>query len=360
MFFAYFTWNPLRELFRIPYLGLPIFWYSLLFAAGFFLGYLVFLRILKKFFLTFPGFSFSEIKDWPRLLRLLQTPASKEQKKYALKKTFCPKQKPDLNDEAAVLEHLNGYLKEQNKERQRLEKAFGGCFYTLSEKASFVADKVAFYMILATIIGARLGHILFYDRALFYFRHPLEIFKIWQGGLASHGAAGAILIALLLLSFKLKNFKPRMGFIQLLDLVAAPTALAAVFIRLGNFFNQEILGTITEKPWGVLFLNPFDGSAPAVRHPVQIYEALFYLLVFLFLIYLALHCSRYVFAKPGRLIGLLLVLVFSFRFWIEFFKVNESVFTNGGGLLMGQYLSLPFILLGLVCFFYPSQEKNFT
>jgi phosphatidylglycerol---prolipoprotein diacylglyceryl transferase len=229
------------------------------------------------------------------------------------------------------------------------------------EKAIYVTDKVMFYMVIATVIGARIGHLLFYESPSFYLLHPFAIFKIWEGGLASHGAAFAIIIALAILGRKLSKFSPKLSLLTLLDLVSLPTSLAAVFIRIGNFFNQEILGKKTDSFLGVLFLNPADGSLPAIRHPAQLYEAFFYLLLFLVLLYLSYKPKVYL--KKGKMIGLFLLTIFTFRFFIEFIKERQSALLSEDSLLiMGQYLSIPLILLGLFFFFREMfvKDKAFT
>lgn len=220
--------------------------------------------------------------------------------------------------------------------------------YSIKESKQFttaISDKLLFYVVIATIIGARLGHLIFYEKPQSYLLHPEEIFKIWQGGLASHGAAVAIILALYLFSFKKFNLI-KLSFLTLLDMVSAPISLAAVFIRVGNFFNQEILGIPTKLPWGIIFGHPFDKGPVLPRHPVQLYEALFYLLTFFTLFYLSKKKLR-----QGRLIGLFLIMIFFFRFLIEFLKEEQSFLVNSNYLTMGQYLSIPFILLGCLLFF---------
>lgn len=378
---AYFTWNPSREIFVLPYLHFPILWYSLLFALGFLFGYFVFLRLLLKYFWAFPKLTLKDVKSFYYLVKILKEPENQEQADYLSQNNLqAPFQKllngldlkeyplPKNGEEAAL------FLKQSDKEylltkfnqscvskekRLFLDKHFSKAFYQMREKAVYIADKVTVYMVFATIAGARLGHVFFYEKPLFYLKNPWAIFKVWEGGLASHGAAAAILLALFILSRRIKSFTPKLSFLNLLDLIAVPTALAAVFIRIGNFFNQEISGTETVLPWGVLFLKPFDGSLPAVRHPVQLYEAAIYLMIFSLLGFLAF--KKQLFLKKGKLIGLFLIMVFSFRFGIEFFKLNESPLTEQSFFLMGQYLSLPLILLGLFLFFYNfKKERNFT
>ncbi len=206
------------------------------------------------------------------------------------------------------------------------------------------AEQITFYTIIGAVIGARLGDVLFYQSWSEIIKDPLSIFAVWQGGLASHGGAVGILIALWILAKKRK-----IAFWTVVDFVVIPTAIAGVFIRIGNFFNQEILGVPTTVPWAIIFLHPADGGPIAPRHPAQLYEAIAYLCVFAIL-FIYWHRSR-PFQKSGKLTGLFLVLVFSFRFLIEFVKVEQSVHLSASSLLtMGQCLSIPFIALGLWLF----------
>lgn len=211
----------------------------------------------------------------------------------------------------------------------------------LKKKALQITDRLTLYMVVATILGAKIGHFLFYEDPREYLQHPLEIL-LSREGLASHGAAIAILLALWVFSRWTKKLDPTLDWLRLLDFISIPTALAGGFIRLGNFINQEILGTPTQMPWGVVFGHPADGSFPLPRHPVQLYEGLFYFAVFLLL-------WRLSYSRPpkGRLIGLFLILVFVFRFFIEFFKEEQSRLTGlADSLTMGQWLSVPFVFLG--------------
>ncbi len=221
-----------------------------------------------------------------------------------------------------------------------------GCQNDIKNLSVFVADKVTVIMVLATLIGARLGHVLFYDDLQPYLLRPWKIFMLREGGLASHGAAIAIIAALIFLARYFRRKKINLSWLSLLDLIAIPTACAAVFIRCGNFINQEILGRPTIAPWAVVFLSPADGSMPIARHPAQLYEALAYLLIFGLLLFLS-YRRRFLW-RSGLLIGLLLALVFSARFIVEFFKEEQSVYLGGSALCMGHYLSLPFIILGLI------------
>ena len=210
-------------------------------------------------------------------------------------------------------------------------------------KAKFLAEHLSFYVIVGTLIGARLGDVLFYQSPSDYLHDPWMIVKVWEGGLASHGGVIGILVAVFLFSRKYRE----LSFLRLLDLLSIVAGLAAGCIRVGNFINQEILGKVTNVPWAVVFGHPADHSAPAPRHPVQLYEAIFYLALFAVLFF-------YVRKKKwseGRITGLFIILVFAFRFFIEFFKEEQSRLMSGsGGLDMAQFLSLPFILLGLYLF----------
>jgi phosphatidylglycerol---prolipoprotein diacylglyceryl transferase len=355
-FLAYLQWNPNREIFTIPYLNFPVYWYSLFFALGFIFGYYIFFNFLKRYLLNFSYLEKSDLKNFELLLTFLKKPDSDECKKIALQLSTLKINLSDSKEKArySLMEGINKIVLSKITEgslfRSYLEEVFPNCFYSIREKASYVADKMMLYVVIATILGARIGHLLFYEPPFFYLSHPLEIFKIWEGGLASHGAALAIILALFFLAKKLKNITFKLSFLVLLDLISLPTALAAVFIRIGNFFNQEILGKKTEFFLGVFFSNPADGSIPAVRHPAQLYEALFYLLLFLFLLYLSYKPKIYL--KKGKLIGLFLFFTFTSRFFIEFIKERESLLLpESSSLIMGQYLSIPFIILGLIFFF---------
>lgn len=197
-------------------------------------------------------------------------------------------------------------------------------------------DTALTYMLIGTVVGARLGHVLFYEPA-YYFAHPAEIPMVWEGGLASHGAAVGILLAFYLYT------RPagRPTFLWLVDRVTIPTALGGSFIRIGNFFNSEIVGTPTSGGWGVVF----DRVDPVPRHPVQLYEALAYLVIFaiLFRVYRRSAAPP----RPGMLLGLFLLLVFSARFLLEFVKTPQAAYEGQLALSVGQLLSVPFILTGL-------------
>ncbi|MBI2743115.1 MAG: prolipoprotein diacylglyceryl transferase [Chlamydiales bacterium] len=221
-------------------------------------------------------------------------------------------------------------------------------------KIKMVADRITIYVVVGTVVGARLGDLLFYQDLSQYAHDPLGALRVWEGGLASHGGAIGIMIALYLLSRRAKKGLPKFSWLSLLDIVVIPTAFVASFIRIGNFFNQEILGRVTTLPWAVIFGHPADGSYPAPRHPVQLYESLAYLLIFVVLI--TLWRGYPAWRRTGKMCGLFLLLVFSFRFFVEFLKEEQSLLLSASApLQMGQLLSLPFILLGT--YFLLRQDK---
>lgn len=197
-------------------------------------------------------------------------------------------------------------------------------------------DRLTVYVAVGTIIGARLGHCLFYEPE-FYLANPIQILYVWKGGLASHGAAIGILLMLWL--FVRKEKKP---FIWAIDRVVIVVALAGALIRLGNLMNSEIYGIETNLPWGFVFLRNGE-SVP--KHPTQIYESLAYLLTFVIL--LRVYWKNKGKQKPGLLFGLFLILVFGFRFLVEYIKNDQVTFEAGMNFNMGQLLSIPFILAGI-------------
>jgi phosphatidylglycerol---prolipoprotein diacylglyceryl transferase len=220
-------------------------------------------------------------------------------------------------------------------------------------------DKLTFYVVISTIIGARLGHCLFYEPEV-YLKHPLRMILPFEGtpgkdfhftgyqGLASHGGAIGLLIGLYLFA---RNSK--LPYLWVLDRIALVTAQAGCLIRLGNLFNSEIVGTATSLPWGVKFVQLAPKGMPVERiiplHPSQIYESICYLIIFVIL--MTIYFRKHPNLKPGFLIGLFFILVFTCRFFIEFLKENQVDFEAGMILNMGQILSIPFIIAGFILVF---------
>lgn len=211
-------------------------------------------------------------------------------------------------------------------------------------------DKIFIYMVVGAIAGARLGHVFFYDWG-YYSQHLSEIPAVWKGGLASHGGAVGIIIALWIFSAR----TAKRSVLWVLDRVVVPTALAGCFIRLGNLMNSEIVGTLSDAPWAFLFVRAYPAElAEAPRHPVQLYESISYLLAF-FLLYWA-YWKTAARQKQGRMFGLFLVLVLGLiRFVLEFFKTSQGGFETAFGnvLSTGQLLCIPFFLAGLYFIFRP-------
>lgn len=208
--------------------------------------------------------------------------------------------------------------------------------FKLEGKNEATIEPLFLYTVVGIVVGARLGHCLFYDPA-FYLANPLKIFAVWEGGLASHGGGLGAIIALY---FGAKKYK--MDFLWLIDRLIVPTALFGFLVRMGNFMNSEIVGIKTDVSWAIVFTRV--DSFP--RHPAQLYEAFSYLAIFVLLI------SIYKFSKakvqPGLLFGIFLTLVFSARFLIEFIKVKQADYDTSFLLMStGQALSIPFFLVGL-------------
>ncbi|MEN5055408.1 prolipoprotein diacylglyceryl transferase [Sphingobacterium kitahiroshimense] len=201
-------------------------------------------------------------------------------------------------------------------------------------------EKLSTYIVLGTMIGARLGHVLFYD-PVYYFGNPLKIFAIWEGGLASHGGGLGIIIAMYLFCRNTKT-----NFLWTADRLAIVVPLAGCCIRLGNLMNSEMIGKPSDLPWAFIF-----SKVDAIpRHPAQLYEAIycFFLFILLFLLW------KYSSMKKigGNLFALLLILLFSLRFIDEFFKINQEAFEDNMVINMGQILSIPFIVIGIIILIY--------
>ena len=209
---------------------------------------------------------------------------------------------------------------------------------------SKVSESIFIYGTLATIIGARLGHCLFYDTMEYLSRPWTIITGFRDGGMASHGAAIGLDIGLWL--FSRKNKLP---YIWSLDRIMIAVGIGGAIVRMGNLFNSEIFGTATTLPWGFEFVRSVkwvNEFAPQAVHPTQIYEALCYVATFALLawLYYRRDLAR---RRPGVLFGIGLLGIFLTRFLIEFIKTEQESFEVGWALDMGQWLSIPFILLGI-------------
>lgn len=195
-------------------------------------------------------------------------------------------------------------------------------------------DRLLIYIFTGAVLGARLGHCLFYEPE-YYLANPLEILMIWKGGLASHGGTAGMLFACYLF---LKHTKD--PYLYFVDRLSIPIAFGSMSIRLGNFMNSEILGAVTESPFGIIFRH----VGPEPRHPAQLYEAGAYLFTFLLLLFLyKIKAGKW---ANGFLIGTMFVSIFGLRFLIEFIKDEQAEYTLGIPFNVGHLLSIPFILLG--------------
>ena len=218
--------------------------------------------------------------------------------------------------------------------------------YVKEDKPTAHLEKLFLYVFIGTVLGARLGHCLFYEPD-YYLSRPLEMllpFSFEDGfhftgflGLASHGGILGVFIAIYLYCRKYKY-----DFFGILDKVSIGGSLAGAFIRFGNFMNSEILGKATNSDYGVIFKQVDN----VVRHPAQLYEGLSYLAVSLILF--IVYRSREATQAKGFVFGLFFVLLFICRFVIEFFKINQVAFEDGMAYNMGQLLSIPFVIFGLV------------
>jgi len=215
-------------------------------------------------------------------------------------------------------------------------------------------DPLLYTLVFGTLIGARLGHCIFYDPAYYFGTKEgfWEIFMPWKGGLASHG--GAIMLFLCMIWFA-RKYGPKNGFdlVWLLDHLCIAVAFAACFIRLGNLFNSEIYGPVTSMPWGVIF--ELRGETEP-RHPTQMYESITYLILGLFLMWL--YKKKLDKVYRGTFIGLFFIICFGMRFIIEFVKEADIRFEHFFNINIGQMLSIPFILMGIGFLIYAFVKKQ--
>lgn len=208
-------------------------------------------------------------------------------------------------------------------------------------------DSLFIYTVVGTIVGARLGHCLFYGFE-HYMKNPIEILYVWEGGLASHGGTAGIFLAVLIYSKRVTHRNPLWTF----DRLVLPVGFVAALIRLGNLFNHEVYGHETTLPWGFRFIENIYGwkagaepifSAPS--HPTQIYEMIAYLITFAVVMYL--YWVKNAYKKQGLIFGVFFLGIFGTRFFIEFIKHDQEAFEAGMVLNMGQILSIPFVVYAI-------------
>jgi prolipoprotein diacylglyceryl transferase len=234
-----------------------------------------------------------------------------------------------------------------------LALAVGGYFFggfIQREKLNPDLNNIFWWGAIVTVVGARLGHCLFYD-PVYYITHPIELLYFRQGGMASHGAAVGLLLGLWGFSrhYKLPCIWP-------LDRVMVPVTLGGAIVRFGNLVNSEIYGHVTDLPWGFIFVRAGE-TLP--KHPTQIYEALCYLVTFAVLVWL--YYKRDMAARrPGMLFGVGLTGVFLSRFLLEFIKNPQIAAEENMILNMGQLLSIPFIVAGILIVVWPYTKYKLT
>lgn len=217
-------------------------------------------------------------------------------------------------------------------------------------------DSLLVILIVATLVGARLGHCIFYqpDYYLASWKGFFEIFMPWKGGLASHGGAIALLIAMWWYT-KRNGQKYGFDFMWMMDRLCITVAFAGCMIRLGNLMNSEIYGDVTNLPWGFIFERNGETFA---KHPTQIYEALSYLILGLGLVWVYKYKLDKVFR--GFFFGTFLIGCFGMRFLIEFIKEPQVGFEETMALNMGQLLSIPFVVAGIAIVIYSFKKKKIS
>ncbi|WP_254562773.1 prolipoprotein diacylglyceryl transferase [Dyadobacter diqingensis] len=210
-------------------------------------------------------------------------------------------------------------------------------------------DALTLYMVISTVVGARVGHFLFYEPEVL-FKNPLEVILPPYAGLASHGAVVGIIIGLFLYSKSRKL--TGQTFLWVADRMVIVIALAGSFIRLGNLMNSEIVGRPTDVPWGFIFMKNTE-FLQIPRHPAQLYESISCFVLFFVLLGL---WNKFKEKTPrGLLLGVFFVWVFTLRFLYEFLKENQEAFEANYALNMGQILSIPVVILGL---YFIIQSRN--
>lgn len=208
--------------------------------------------------------------------------------------------------------------------------------YKKEGRSTTEIDSLTMYMVISTIIGARLGHCFFYD-PVYYLHNPLQILAVWEGGLASHGGGIGIFIGTYLFARKTK-----VEYLWILDRLTIVVALTGCCIRLGNLMNSEIIGLPTDLPWAFIFTSYDD----LPRHPAQLYEAIYCMILFLALFWVWNKYRTHF--KNGFMFGWFLIILFTLRFIDEFFKISQEAFEDDMILNMGQILSIPLVLAGII------------
>jgi phosphatidylglycerol---prolipoprotein diacylglyceryl transferase len=230
--------------------------------------------------------------------------------------------------------------------------------YESENKSKETLLSYGLFILAGLILGGRLMHCLAYEPE-YYLKYPLDIIRPWRGelgtnarfvgyrGMSGHGSALGIILGIVI-----NALRTRTSLVWMVDRIAIFGPLIGFFVRLGNFFNSEILGKPSDSPMAVLFAR--KDHIP--RHPVQLYEAITYLIIFIISYKYYKKVTGY--EKPGAILGLVLILVYSARFLLEFFKAKQADIESGLTMNMGHLLSIPFIIAGLVLFFRPEKKMN--
>jgi len=212
--------------------------------------------------------------------------------------------------------------------------------YRRESKDPAILENFLLFIIIGAVVGARLMHCFAYEPD-YYLSHPMEVLYVWKGGLASHGGMLGVIIALYLFARRYRE-----GFVWLMSRATLAGMVTAAFVRIGNFFNSEILGLPTDKPWAIIF-SRIDNLP---RHPVQLYEAAAYFVILGILLWLYRRSS---FAFATKILpGVFLVLLFGARFLLEYTKTEQADYTTALPFTVGQMLSMPFVLIGLLWIFW--------
>jgi len=204
-------------------------------------------------------------------------------------------------------------------------------------KDPVLVSSLTTHIIIGMLVGSRLAHCFFYEPQ-YYLNNPLDILKIWEGGLASHGGYLGVMIAVGVFLKKHQELK----FFWIMDVIAGPCLFVGGLIRLGNLFNSEIVGVPTDVPWAFVF----ERVDLLPRHPAQIYESIGYFTISFILF--AMERKRMNLWKNGTIIAYAIIISFTFRFFIEFLKAEQSTLTIFNFMNMGQILSIGFVFLGLI------------
>lgn len=319
--FITFDMNPIC--FTIPFINHDIAWYGVIFSSAFYLGYKIFIWMYARYSL--------QTITIPKQLLNVSVPSNFILSKKGQKLYDFYRARVSDNEKMDKL-----------KLRLYLEERGNNPIPSIQSKSVQFAESGLLYIIIATVLGSRLGHILFYENIWEYVSSPIMIIKTWEGGLASHGGVIAILIA----AYVFVKRKGTISFLTFMDLLSIPTIFVCSWIRIGNFINQEILGAPSSLPWAIIFKHPADGALAVARHPMQLYEFLLYASVFFFLLFLWKKNTYK--NHTGLYTGLTLLISFTVRFFLEFLKLPQSIYDYTFPLQMGQLLSLPMIAFGLI------------